>query len=397
MVSASPLPLAGLRVLDLNRFAPGLFATMLLGDMGADVLRVEEVAPPGEGTVFGAYQAEKAKPSYALNRNKRSICLNLKAPEGRAIFYALADEADVVVEGYRPGVARRLGIDYETLAARNERLIYCALSGYGQTGPYANLVGHDVNYLAVAGALGITGVRGGPPVIPGFQLADFAGGGLLAALGILLALEARHKTGRGQYVDIAMTDGTVAVIANLLSSFFGGSPPPERGNALTSGGLPSYNVYECADGKYLSLGMLEPWFWANLCRALGRDDLLDKQFVTGAERDAVEAELAALFRTRTRDEWFVLLRERDVCVAPVYSFDELSNDPQLRHREMIVDVPLPGGGTVRQPGIAIKLSDTPGRIRSLPPRPGQHTDEVLTALGYDAARIAALRAAGVVR
>lgn len=396
-MSESPLPLAGLRVLDLNRFAPGLFTTMLLGDMGADVLRVEEVTPPGEGTTFGAFQAEKAKPSYALNRNKRSVCLNLKAPEGREIFYALAAQADVLVEGYRPGVARRLGIDYATLSTRNERLIYCAISGYGQDGPYANLVGHDVNYLAIAGALGITGVRGGRPVIPGFQLADFAGGGMLAALGILFALQARQQTGRGQYVDIAMTDGTVAVIANLLSSYFGGNPPPERGNALTSGGLPSYNVYECADGKYLSLGMIEPWFWANLCQALGREDLLDKQFATGAERDAVEAELAAVFRTRTRDEWFALLHDRDVCVAPVYSFGELADDPQLRHRQMIVDLPLPDGGTVRQPGIAIKLSATPGRIRSLPPRPGQHTDEVLSALGYDAEHIAALRAAGIVR
>jgi crotonobetainyl-CoA:carnitine CoA-transferase CaiB-like acyl-CoA transferase len=386
-----------LQVLDLNRFAPGLFTTMLLGDMGAEVLRVEEVAPPGEGTVFGAYQAEKAKPSYALNRNKRSICLNLKTPQGREIFYALAARADVLVEGYRPGVARRLGIDYATLSACNARLVYCALSGYGQDGPYANLVGHDVNYLAIAGALGITGVRGGPPVLPGFQLADFAGGGLLAALGILFALQARQQTGRGQYVDIAMTDGTVAVIANLLSSYFGGGPLPERGAGMTSGGLPSYNVYICQDGKYLSLGIIEPWFWANLCRALDREDLLDKQFVTGAERDAVEAELAAIFRTRPRDEWFALLRDRDVCVAPVYAFDELANDPQLRHRQMIVDLPLPDGGAVRQPGIAVKLSDTPGRIRSLAPYPGQHTNEVLATLGYDAARIAALRAEGVVR
>lgn len=394
-----PLPLDTIFVLDMTRYGPGAYCTMLLGDFGARVVRVEEALRPGdERAAFHRQRAlsERAHPAYALNRNKESICLNLKHPDGKAVFLRLVERADVLVEGFRPGVMARLGLGADELAARNPRLIYCALTGYGQDGPYVNLVGHDVNYISQGGALGLNGPADRPPAIPGFQFADFAGGALMAVVGILLALIARQGTGRGQMVDAALTEGVLSLIANQFSYLQVHGALPPRGQARLSGGTPYYNVYECADGKYLSIGCNEPYFWANLCRIIGREDFIPDQDAEGARKEEIVATLRAIFRTRPRDEWFALLHNADVCVGRVLALDELPADPQHQARGVFVSLPTPDGGTVTQVGVVPRLSATPGQARRVAPKPGEQTEALLAELGYGAADIAALRAAGAV-
>jgi len=382
------LPLDDIRILDLSRLAPGPFCSMLLGDLGADVLLIE---PPPQSKA-GAGAGFRGGEAYdALRRNKRSIVLNLRDDDARAVFHTLAESADVVLEGFRPGVVQRLGVDYETLHKRNPRLVYCSLSGYGQTGPYADLVGHDINYISIGGALGMIGNSpDSPPAIPMNVIADFAGGGLHAAYAILAALHGRDRSGQGQYVDIAMSDGVLYLLAQTISGFFSNGRTPARGDTVLNGAVPAYNVYQCKDGGWISLGSLEPHFWANLCRVMGREDYVAHQY-DGAKRDEIFAHFRAQFQTKTRDEWFELLKQTDICAAPVYDLDEALQDPHNLARNMVIEVEHPELGTLKQVGIGTKLSDTPGTVRSAGPVPGQHTDEVLASLGYDADRIAALR------
>ena len=390
--------LKGIKVVDLSRMAPGPFCTMALGDLGADVIRVEE---PGGGRMArerGARttqaEIERRAAFNALNRNKRSIALNLKHQDAQGVLHRLVEDADVFVEGFRPGVVSRLGCDYETLAEINRRLVYCSLSGYGQDGPYSHLVGHDINYISVGGALGVIGASEGPPVIPYNIIADYAGGGFHAAMAILAALMARQHTGRGQYVDIAMSDGVAYMLASLISEYFATGTVPSRGEMGLNGGAPYYNVYRCKDGGYISVGCIEPWFWSALCQALGREDLIGGQFEP--DRAAyVRSELASVFTTKDRDEWWELLSERpNIAVAKVGSLDEVVVDIQNVHREMVVDVGAVDGQPVQQVGIGPKLSETPGTIRSLGATVGQHTEEVLSELGYSGVEIAALRESG---
>ena len=387
-------PLEGIKVLDLSRLAPGPFCTMILGDLGADILKVEG---PREGRLaVGVSAEERAIAHNAVERNKRSIVLNLKAEPARKIFYQLAERVDVIVEGFRPGVVKRLGVDYDTIKEINPKLIYCSLTGYGQDGPYHNMVGHDVNYISIGGALGFIGIPGGAPAIPSNLLADFAAGGMNATIAILAALMARERTGKGQYADMGMADGVVSLLSFALSAYFGSGVVPQRGNELLTGGVPFYSVYETKDGKYLSIGCLEPWFYENLCRALGREDFIPHQAASGEKREEIFSAFREIFRSRTRDEWFDYLSQWDICVGKVYEFDELATDPQLVHRKMILELDHPKFGKVRQPGISIKLSETPGSIRSFSPVLGQHTEEVLLDLGYSKERIEELRKEGVI-
>lgn len=391
------LPLDHVCVLDLTRLAPGPHCTMILADMGADVIRIEEPGGGRRAVIERAREdpAEARRAAFnALNRNKRSVVLNLKAPPARDAFYELVKRADVVVEGYRPGVVKRLGVDYDTLAGINPRIIGCSISGYGQDGPYRLLVGHDINYIAVGGALGITGPADGPPTPPANLLGDYAGGGMHAALGILTALIARERTGRGQNVDISMTDGVLTVMAAALSESFGTGVPVRRGAHRLTGGNPHYGVYACADGRYVAVGANEPWFFENLCRALGGEQYAGDHAATGARREQVRDFFTGAFRTRTRDEWFRFLFDKDVCIAPVYDIEEIAQDPQVQARQMIVHVPHPAFGTVAQVGLSLKLSQTPGAIRRAAAYRGEHTESVLRELGWDGPRIAALREAG---
>jgi crotonobetainyl-CoA:carnitine CoA-transferase CaiB-like acyl-CoA transferase len=386
------MPLEGIRVLDLTRLAPGPFCTMLLGDLGADVVVVEE--PPGVGRRFDTGTSERAQAYNALARNKRSAGLNLKEARAQEAFLRLAEKADVVLEGFRPGVVKRLGVDYETVAARNARIVYCSLSGYGQTGPYAGLVGHDINYISVGGALGAIGWPGTPPAIPLNIIADFAGGGLYAAFAILAAIIARQSTGRGQYIDMAMSDGVTSLLAFSSSQYFSAQHTPGRGVDFLNGGVPAYCVYETADGKWLSIGCLEPWFWAELCQALGCEEYTPQQMNREKFPEMFDY-FRRRFKEKTRDEWFQELRQRDICVAPVYGLDEVFADPHVQARQMVVEVDHPEFGKVKQVGVGPKFSETPGSVRSTAPKRGAHTDELLREAGYSPAEIDEMKAAGI--
>jgi alpha-methylacyl-CoA racemase len=397
-------PLDGIKVIDLTRLAPGPFCTMILGDLGAEVIKVEEPGPP---TGRRAQQAGRAgaqmpvtgfggSPFNALNRNKKSIGLNLKSQPGKEIYLRMAMRADVVVEEFRPGVAKRLGIDYETLSGRNKALIYCAVTGYGQDGPYRDVVGHDLNYIATAGALSLIGRKDQFPTIPLNLLADYAGGGMHGAIGILAALVARQKSGRGQYVDISMLDGTVALLAQSFSSFFAGAGIPKRGDTMLDGGIPNYNVYRTSDDKFITIGALEPWFFANLCRALGREEFIEHEF-NPAKRAEIHAFFEGAFKTKTRDQWFEILTKSDICVGRMLTLDEVGDDPQVKARKMIVELDAGDGRKVKQVGVSVKLSETPGSIRSLAPQLGQHSDEILADLGYSKTDIARWREEGAIR
>ncbi len=395
-------PLEGVRVLDLTRLLPGGFCTLLLADLGADVLKVEDPAggdyirwmPPYYGGDEDRAGGTASAYFLGLNRNKRSLKLNLKHARGRDILLRLAEDHDVLVESFRPGVMERLGVGYDALEKRNPRLVYCAISGYGQNSPLRERSGHDTNYLALAGLLGLTGRRGGPPIQSAGQIADLGGGGLMAAVGILAALHERERSGAGQFVDISMTDGAVSWLAMVIARFFCDGQVPQRGELELAGGILCYFPYGTKDGGWVSLGALEPKFWQNWCEGVGRPDLVEKQF----EHPQSEAgeEVAAVFRERTRDEWTQFAGEHDCCLEPVLDLDEALTHEQTIARQMVVELDQPVIGPVRQAGFPIALSRTPAKIQRPAPALGEQTEEVLAAIGYDEERIESLRAEGVV-
>jgi alpha-methylacyl-CoA racemase len=398
--------LAGTSVLELTRVSPGSFCTMILADMGADVLKIETppALSPESGSGMSARTERQAAFSY-VNRNKRSLGLNLKAPEGQRILHQLATEADVLVEGFRPGVMQRLNADYTTLSRLNPRLVYCSLSGFGQDGPYRDRPAHDLNYLAISGMLNLIGEVGRPPAIPLNIIADYGGAAMHGVVGILLALFARHRTGRGQHVDVAYLDATLSLLAAtpLMANAFADGAMPQRGHGPYTGLYAFYTTYETQDGRRLSVGCSEPWLWDNLCNALGRPDLARyyrrTEHLTRAptpEEASVCAQLQAIFLQRTRDDWLAYLADKNVCIGPVNTAAEVFADPQVQHRQMLLAHRTADGKVVQQAGIALKLSDTPGSVRHLGPRLGQHTDEVLSALGYSQGDRERLRAQGTV-
>jgi crotonobetainyl-CoA:carnitine CoA-transferase CaiB-like acyl-CoA transferase len=378
-----------LRVIDLSRHAPGPFCTMLLADFGADVVVVEQPAGSGRSVAEELGVGERARVFNPVGRNKRSIALDLKQATARDACLRLMGEADIVVEGFRPGVAKRLGVDYDVVRERNPNVIYCSVSGYGQDGPYADLVGHDLNYISLGGVLGMTGWPDQPPAIPVNIIGDFAAGGLYAAFAVLAAVEARHATGRGQYIDMAMSDGVLSLANLAVSDYFSSGEPPRPGRYFLNGSLPCYNVYQTADGKWLSIGCMEPWFWARLCTLLGCEQFAEVQF-DEARFPEIFAFLRARFSERSRDEWFADLRREEVCVTPVYALDEAVADPHMRAREMLVELEHPEFGSVQQVGVAPKLSETPGSVRSLPSRCGADAEEVLREANFSEAEIAEL-------
>ncbi len=392
------MALDGITVLDLSRLAPGPYCSMLLADFGADVTLVEAIpgvsAKLGAGPAADPAAAQRAAAYNALGRGKRSIALNLKNEAAREVFYELVKGADVVLEGFRPGVVDRLGVDYETVSAINPRIVYCSLSGFGQTGPYSNLVGHDINYIAIGGALGVIGRPGTAPAIPVNLLADFAGGGLMAAFAICSALLAREHTGRGQAVDIAMSDGVLSLMTSAMTGYFSTGQPLRPGEGFLTGARPWYDTYRCSDDRWFSIGSIEPHFYDALCRVLGAEEFLGKQHDADGW-PAMRERFEAIFATKTADEWMAIMSEHDICAAPVLEQENIATDPHNLARNMVVSLETPAG-TVQQVGVAPKLSETPGQVRSGAPLTGEHTDEVLASIGYDADRIAALRAEGAI-
>ncbi len=392
--------LAGIRILDLSRLLPGGFCSQLLADHGADVLKVEDTclgdyvrwAPPFHE---GAEDSAKSALFLALNRNKRSIRVDLKQPEGRDVLLALVRDHDVVLESFRPGVLDRLGVGYEAMRAVNPRVVYCAITGYGQTGPLRDRAGHDMNYLGLAGLLGLTGDAGGPPVQAAGQIADLGGGALMAAFGILAALRERERSGEGQLVDVSMTDGALSWLAMVAARHFADGNVPGRGELELAGGLLCYKPYACADG-WVTFGALEPKFWAAWCRGVGREDLVEQHFApVGGD---VHAEVEGIFAARTRAEWEQFAQDVECCLEPVLGLDEALASEHVRARGMVAEIDQPGAkGPVRVLASPVKLSRTPAAADRLPgPGLGEHTVEVLRAAGYAEDAIDALLASGAV-
>ncbi|WP_059103110.1 CaiB/BaiF CoA transferase family protein [Shouchella shacheensis] len=371
------MPLTSIRILDLTRLLPGPYCTMLLADFGAEVIKVED---PKVGDYARAYEPKLGEDSalfHSLNRNKKSICVNLKSEEGKEQFLKLVENADVVVESFRPGVMERLGLGYEPLNTVNPALIYCAITGYGQTGPYADRPGHDINYLSYAGLLNLMGEKDGKPVVPAAQLADIGGGALPAAVGILLALFERERSGKGQFIDVSMMDGVISWLQTLLPNYLVEDVEPRRGEQVLSGGLACYEVYETKDGRFLSVGALEPKFWQSFCQVIDRRDFIPLLDAPLHEQHRLKYEIQTIISQRTLAEWLDNFSGKDACVAPVLNFHEMVNDPQVLAREMIQSVHHSTLGGTRQIGIPIKLSETPGKIQSQAPKLGEHTAKVM--------------------
>ncbi|MFO1321099.1 MAG: CaiB/BaiF CoA-transferase family protein [Burkholderiales bacterium] len=392
----SAKPLSGVRVLDLTRLLPGPMCTLHLADLGADVIKIEDTGAGDYARTLGVPDGTIAPVFLAINRNKRGMRLDLKQPEGVQVFLELARTAHVVVEGFRPGVVDRLGIGYRAVQAVNPAIVYCAISGYGQTGPYRHLAGHDLNYCSYAGFTDQVGEAGGPPTIPNFQVADILGGAVIPAMGILAALFDAQRTGQGRFVDVAMTEGVLAHNVQALSAVALQGKVRPRGADLLSGREGCYNVYRTADDRYMAVGSLEMKFWEEVCDVVGRPDLERHHWAADGDPAVAVTELRKVFATRTQAQWLKAFADRDCCVSGVRPFEEVLDDPQHAAREMFVHAPHPTAGDVLQFGPPLKLSDFSFEVERPAPAPGEHTAEILASLGYSADRIDALAANRVI-
>lgn len=388
--------LEGIKILDLSRLLPGPFCSMLLADFGADVVKVEDPKigdyirwwPPRMGRNSGFH--------VVLNRNKRSLTLNLKSPEGKEIFQQLVHTTDVVLESFRPGVMERLGLGYEKLSKTNPNLIYCAITGYGRTGPRSQKAGHDINYLALGGVLSHSGRENGP-TLSGVQIADLGGGAIMAAFSIVAALLARRRQGEGQYIDISMLDGSLTWNCLRWGKYLADQKIPRPGDDMLNHGFACYNIYKTKDGRYMALGALEPKFWQGFCESVGRSNWnQENYFQPGPHQRILQDEIAELFRRKTQADWIAHFGNHDCCCEPVLNLDEVLADPHLRAREMVVELVHESWGAYHQLGIAPKLSRTPGKISSHAPELGEHTDAVLQGLGYSQDQIEEFRLKEVV-
>jgi alpha-methylacyl-CoA racemase len=407
------LPLDGIRVLDLSRLLPGGFCSLLLADFGADVLKVEDTgmgdyirwSPPYYDVPPGPADSARSALFLSLNRNKRSIRIDLKHERGREALLALVAEYDVVLESFRPGVLDRLGVGYERMREANPGIVYCAISGYGQTGPKRDASGHDMNYLGLIGLLGLTGESDGGadgrPIQSAGQIADLGGGALMGAFGIMAALRERDGSpthpgsGVGQLVDVSMADGALSWLAMVAGAYFADGQAPRRGGLLLAGSVICYRPYECADG-WVTLGALEPKFWQAWCRGVAHEELIERQF-EGPGSDAHE-QVCEIFKARTREQWRVFATEHDCCLEPVLELEEALSSELVSEREMVVEIAQPGVEQgVRQLGVPIKLTRTPAHHDRLPgPALGEHTEQALAQAGYTPEQIGELISSGAV-
>ena len=393
------LPLSDVRVLDLTRLLPGGFCSLLLADFGADVVKVEDTemgdyvrwAPPYYGDDSQQPLGTRSALYLALNRGKRSVRLDLKSDAGCEAFLRLARDYDVVLESFRPGVLGKLGCGYEALSDANPGIVYCAITGYGQTGPHTGRAGHDMNYLGLNGLLGLTGEPGGRPIQSAGQIADLGGGALMAAFGVMAALRERERSGRGQLVDVSMTDGALSWLAMVAAQYLCDGVVPERGRGMLNGGVACYLPYECADG-WVTCGALEPKFWRAFCEGVGRPDLIEKQFAAPGSDDW--RKIADVFRARTREEWREFNDSHDAMIEPVLDLDEALDSELIGKREMVVEFDQPELGTVRLLGVPVKLSRTAGDPTRPAPALGEHTESVLAEAGFSEGEVVELFESG---
>ncbi len=377
--------LSGVTVLDLSRLLPGPFCSMILADHGARVIAIEDKKQYAKDGLF--------LPNIC--RNKEHMTLDLKSAAGKEIFTKLVKDADVILEGFRPGVVKRLDVDYETVRKINAAIIYCSVTGYGQTGPLSEKAGHDVNYLGYSGILSLLGEVDRPPAIPGVQIADIAGGGMNAAIGILLALFSREKTGRGQYIDISMTDSMVSLlpVAQIWQQLMGTFP--ERGNAMLSHRYACYNTYETADGRYMAVGAVESQFWKTFCKHMGFQEYAGMQYDEEKKAEIIAAFRRA-FRQKTMAQWEAKFDQIDVCVSGINTIDEVMAAPLFKERQMVQELPGAGGKMEKTLGVPIKLSETPGALENASIDFGADTEAILQELGYSSEKIRQLAETDVI-
>lgn len=374
------LPLEGVRVLDLTRLLPGPYCSLLLADFGADVIKVED---PKIGDYARWYEPKVADQSamfISLNRNKRSITLDLKTEKDKEVFIDLIRTSDVLIESFRPGVMERLGLGYEELKNQNPRLIYCAITGYGQTGPYAKEPGHDLNFLSYAGLLHLQGVANGNPQMSSVQIGDIGGGSLMATVGILLSIIDAKKTGKGQFVDISMLDGAVSWMQTILPDYWASNKLPNRGELVLNGGKACYEVYRTKDDRFLSVGALEFKFWRNFCQVIGKEELIDRLDDPVEQQQKMKVEIQEVILQRSLAEWLVDFEGVDACVSPVLTPQEMVENPQIIHREMIEEINHPEAGILKQIANPIKLSGQRLKLRRHAPRHGEHNVEIINEL-----------------
>ncbi len=391
-----PKPLSGIRVLDLTRLLPGPVCTLHLADLGADVIKIEDTGAGDYARTLGVEPGKTAPVFAAINRNKRAMRLDLKKREGVEVFLRLVRDANAVVEGFRPGVVDRLGVGYAACCEINPRIVYCAISGYGQTGPYRDIAGHDINYCGYAGLVDQTGVAGADPAIPNLQIADILGGAVVPAMGILAALLDAQRNGKGRYVDVAMTEGVLVHNLQALAAVALTGKAHPRGADFLSGREPCYSVYRTADGRHMAVGALERKFWERVCDVLQRPDLKASHWEIRAGpggRDAQwgKEQTSAIFATKPQAYWVEKFAGEDCCVSPVLTLEESFQDPQVLAREMVVR-----DGATLQFAPPLKMSEYEFTVTRVAPKAGEHSDEILREAGYTAARIQSLRAAGVI-
>jgi crotonobetainyl-CoA:carnitine CoA-transferase CaiB-like acyl-CoA transferase len=379
------LPLKNIKILDLTRLLPGGLCTFLLSKLGAEVIKIEEPQQGDYIRYIPPFINGKSCYFLFLNRGKKSLTLNLKEKEGREIFYKLVEKSDVILEGFRPGIVEKLKIDYKTLKNINSKIIYCSLSGYGQTGPYKNRAGHDINYISLSGILNLFG-KEDEILIPPVQIADISGG-VFSALSIITALFKRERENSGEYIDVSMLDVSLIFLILIFAKYFADREIIKRGEFFLSGRFPSYNIYQTKDKRYISVGALERKFWENFCRTIGREDLLDSQFSEGEEGENVKKEIQKIFEKKTLKEWEEVFRDKDICCEPVLNIEEVISFPQIKERKIFkegeIDLPL--------------KFFTFETISSLPsPELGENTEEILKEIGYKKEEIEELKKRNII-
>ncbi len=385
-------PLQGIRILDLTRLLPGPLGTMLMADMGAEVIKIENPTQPDYIRNFPPYINGESANYLAYNRSKKSILLNYQTPEGQQLFMDLVKTPDVVVEQFRPGMMDKMGIGYETAKVHNPKIIYVSITGYGQTGPYSHFAGHDLNYIAYAGILNVTGEPNEAPKMPGVQLADIAGGSYMGAIATLAALHARTQTGVGQQVDVSMTDAVMPLLSVVYAQFAANNQPQVRGRMPLSGGAPNYNIYQCQDNKYVTLGTLEPKFWGKFCDTIGKPEW--KMYMAPQNEEELadyKTRIGNFFFEKTQKEWEEFGKQHDLLISPINELIDLENDPQLIERQMIVETEHPTAGKLKNIGVPLKFSETAAKPAWAAPLLGEDTNEVFLELGISIEKMEELK------